>query len=64
MDDKLINAACNEGRMGVGGGRIKELTKKDRKRHGGMAFIIFHRYLCMKWKTITSCEFFIRHPIH
>lgn len=34
--------------------------EKNRRRHGGMAFIIFNRYLCMKWKTITNSKFFIK----
>lgn len=40
--------------------RVKGLIKKNRKRHGGMAFIIFNHYLCMKWKTITKSKFFIK----
>lgn len=56
VDDRLINAPCNSG----GVDESKELIKKNRRRHGGMAFIIFNRYLCMKWKTITNSKFFIK----
>lgn len=40
--------------------RVKGLIKKNRKRHGGIAFIIFNRHLRMKWKTITNSKFFIK----
>lgn len=40
--------------------RVKGLIKKNRKRHGGIAFIICNRRLGMKWKTITNSKFFIK----
>ncbi len=54
--DRLINAPCN----GRGKMRVKGLIKKNKKRHGGMEFIISNRSLFMKWKTITNPKFFIK----